>query len=66
MMNISKEALTTRETALVLNISTNKVYELIEKEKLLAYKDEDSNAWKIPAEAIESYMEERLNARKRK
>ena len=41
MMNISKEALTTRETALVLNISTNKVYELIEKEKLLAYKDED-------------------------
>lgn len=59
-MQINKRVLYVAEAACVLCCSTYQIYNLIHKNELNAYKDENSNAWKIPEESIHAYVEKRM------
>lgn len=48
---------------MLLNMGMPKLYKLIESKKIVAYKDDNSNTWKMPAESINTYNEERLSVR---
>ena len=54
---IFKEVLSVRETTTVLDMPTWRVYSLIHKRQIRAYKDDNSNKWKIPTSSIEAYVQ---------
>ena len=57
---IFKEVLSVRETTTVLDMPTWRVYSLIHKRQIRAYKDDNSNKWKIPCEYIEEYIAKQM------
>ena len=63
-MLINKTVLFVSEAACVLGCSSRQIYHLIHTGQLRAYKDEGAWAWKIPEEAIMSYIATRIKARK--
>lgn len=59
-MQINKRVLYVSEAASLLCCSAYQIYKLIHENKQSAYKDEGSNAWKIPEESIHAYVEKRM------
>lgn len=58
-MQLNKNILNVIEVQGILGLNSIKVYQLIHKGMLLAYKDEGSNIWKIPEQSIYDYLDER-------
>lgn len=58
-MQINKEVLHVSDAASLLCVSSQKIYEMIRKGELAAYKD--GKAWKIHVASIESYVHLRLS-----
>ena len=58
-MLVEKKVLYVSEVASCLGCSSHVIYKMIHSGKLAAYKDDGAHAWKIPEEAIATYIESR-------
>lgn len=64
VMQIEKYILTVAETAALMGYSSGKIYRLIHKDALLAYKDDCGRIWHIPVTSITSYVSSRIHKHK--
>ena len=49
------------EAAVLLNKSVQEIYRLIHSGELVAYREEGSRTWNIPASSITDYINTRMN-----
>ncbi len=56
-MLINKAVLFVSEAACVLNCSSHKIYDLIHRKKLPAYKIPGHKRWNIPEQSIQNYID---------
>lgn len=63
IVNVPKSVLYAAEAAVLLNISVQKVYQLLHAGKIKGYKYDTSNAWRIPAESVINYVKECENVK---
>lgn len=60
MMQISKTLLHVSDVASLLGYSSHTIYHLIKTGQLIAYKNDGGKAWKIPASAVEDYVNSKI------